>query len=48
MWRLLKKLTIEFPCDPAIPRQGTYLKKAVIQRYVHSYAHGSTAHDSEL
>ena len=48
VWRLLKKLKLELPCDPAIPLQGTYLKKAVIQRYMHSSVHSSTTHNSEL
>ena len=27
VWRFLKKLRIELPCDPAIPLLGIYLKK---------------------
>ena len=27
VWRFLKKLKIELPCDPAIPLLGIYLKK---------------------
>ena len=27
MWRLLKKLKIELPCDPVIPLLDIYLKK---------------------
>jgi hypothetical protein len=27
IWRLLKKLNIDLPCDPAIPLLGIYLKE---------------------
>ena len=35
VWRFLKKLKIELPYDPAIPRLGTYPKKPKIlfQKY---------------
>ena len=32
VWRLLKKLKIELPYDPAIPLLGIYPKKTIIQR----------------
>ena len=32
MWRLLKKLKIELPYDPAIPPLGMYLEKIIIQK----------------
>ena len=32
VWRFLKKLKIELPCDPAIPLQGIYLEKTPIQK----------------
>ena len=31
-WRVLKKLKIELPYDPAIPLLGIYLEKTVIQK----------------
>ena len=31
VWRLLKKLKIELPYDPAIPLMGIYLKKMKTQ-----------------
>ena len=32
VWRLLKKLKIELPYDPAIPLLGIYPEKAIIQK----------------
>ena len=32
VWRFLKKLKIELPCDPAIPLLGIYPEKAIIQK----------------
>ena len=32
VWRFLRKLKIELPCDPAIPLLGTYLEKTIIQK----------------
>ena len=32
VWRFLKKLKIELPCDPAIPLLGIYPKKTLIQK----------------
>ena len=32
VWRFLKKLKIELPCDPAIPLLGIYLEKSIIQK----------------
>ena len=32
VWRFLKKLKIELPCNPAIPLLGIYPDKAVIQK----------------
>ena len=31
-WRFLQKLKIELPYDPAIPLQGLYLEKTIIQK----------------
>ena len=32
VWRLLKKLGIKLPCDPAIPLLGIYPEKTIIQK----------------
>ena len=32
VWRFLKKLKIELPYDPAIPRRGIYPEKTIIQK----------------
>ena len=32
VWRVLKKLKIEIPCDPAIPLLGMYPEKTIIQK----------------
>ena len=32
VWRFLKKLKIELPCDPAIPLLGMYPEKTIIQK----------------
>ena len=32
VWRLLKKLKIELPYDPAIPLLGIYLDKTIVQK----------------
>ena len=32
VWRFLKKLKIELPCDPAIPLLGIYLEKILIRK----------------
>ena len=32
VWRFLKKLKIELPCDPAIPLLGIYPEKNIIQK----------------
>ena len=33
VWRCLKKLKIELPCDPAMPVLGIYPKKTIIQKH---------------
>ena len=30
VWRFLKKLKTELPCDPAIPLLGIYLEKTIV------------------
>ena len=32
VWRILKKLKLELPYDPAIPLLGIYLEKTIIQK----------------
>ena len=32
IWRLLKKLKIELPYDPAIPLLGIYLDQTIIEK----------------
>ena len=32
LWRFLKKLKIELPCNPSIPLLGLYPEKSVIQK----------------
>ena len=32
VWRFLKKLKIELPCDPAIPLLGIYPEKTLIRK----------------
>ena len=32
VWRVLKKLKIELPCDAAIPLLGIYPEKTIIQK----------------
>ena len=32
VWRFLKKLKIELPCDPAVPLLGIYPEKTIIQK----------------
>ena len=34
VWRFLKKLKIELPYYPAIPLQGIYSEKTIIQKYI--------------
>ena len=42
VWIFLKKLKIDLPYDPAIPRQNYNLKK-----YMHHYVHSSTIYNSQ-
>ena len=48
VWRVLKKLKIEIPHDPAIPLLGTYPKNTntLIQRYMHPNVHSSIIYNS--
>ena len=49
VWRFLKKLKIELPCDPAIPLLGIYPEKTIIQkRHMHPNVHCSTVYSSQV
>ena len=43
VWRLLKKLNTELPCDAAIPLLGRW----VSNRYLHTDVHSSTIRNSQ-
>jgi hypothetical protein len=43
IWRLLKKLAIDLPYDPAIPLLGIYQNECDI-----GYSRGSTIHNSQV
>ena len=48
VWRVLKKLKIELPYDPAIPLLGIYLEKTTIQKdTVHPNVHCNTVYNSQ-
>ena len=49
VWRFLKKLKIELPCDPAIPLLGIYPEKTKTnwKRYMHPNVHSSTIYNSQ-
>ena len=48
MWRFLRKLKIELPYNLGIPLMVTYPNKTIIQkRYIHTYVHCSTIHNSQ-
>ena len=48
VWSFHRKLNIELSNDPAIPHLGIYPDKSIIQkRYMHSYVHCSTIHNSQ-
>ena len=36
MWRFLKKLKIELPCDPTVPLLGIYREKTIISKDTYS------------
>jgi hypothetical protein len=46
IWRLLKKLNIDLPYDPAIPLLGMQLKLS--QRHLHTQVYCSTIHNSQV
>ena len=48
IWKFLRKLKIELPCDPAIPLLGIYPKKTIIPKiYIHLNVHCSTIYNSQ-
>ena len=48
VWRLLKKLKVELPYDPAIPLLGIYSEKTIIQNgYIFPSVHYSTIYNSQ-
>ena len=47
VWRFLKKLKIELPCDPAIPLPAIYPEKTILKRYMHPNIHCSTIYYSQ-
>ena len=47
VWRFLKKLKIELPYDPAIPLQGIYPEKTIIQRVMYHNVHCSSIYNSQ-
>ena len=48
IWRLLKKLKIELPYDPAIPLLGIYTEKTIIQKdNMHPNVHCNTIYNSQ-
>ena len=49
IWRFLKKLKIELPCDPAIPLLGRYPEKMKmnLKRYTHPSVHCRTIYNSQ-
>jgi hypothetical protein len=50
IWRLLKKLDIDLPFDPAIPLLGIYPKDwhRFLQRHLHTHVYCSTIHNSQV
>jgi hypothetical protein len=53
IWRLLKKLNIYLPYDPAIPLLGIYAKEIgnrhrLLQRHLHNHVYCSTIHNSQV
>jgi len=51
VWRVLKKLRIELPYDPAIALLGIYptkYKSTNSKRYMHPYVYCSIIHNSQI
>ena len=47
VWKFLKKLEIELPCDPAIPLLGIHWGNQIWKRHVHPNVHRSTVYHSQ-
>ena len=47
VWRFLKTLEIELPCDPAIPLPGIHTEETRSERHVHPSVHHSTVYNSQ-
>ena len=48
LWRFLKNLKVELPCDPAIPLLGRYLEKTLNSKwYLCPNVHGNTIYNSQ-
>ena len=48
VWRFLKKLVIQLPCDTTVPFLGIYLEKTInSRRYMYPNVHHSTIYDSQ-
>ena len=47
VWRVLKKLEIELPYDPAIPLLGIHTEETRRERDVYPNVHHSTVHNSQ-
>ena len=45
MWRLLKKLELELPYDPAIPVLGIHTEETRIERDVYANVHCSAVYN---
>jgi hypothetical protein len=52
IWRLLKKLNIDLPCDPEIPFLRLYSKECdsfeLLHRHLHTHVYCSTIHNSQV
>jgi hypothetical protein len=51
IWRLLKRLNIDLPYDPAIPILRITLgvmRFRILQRHLHTYVYYSTIHNSQV
>ena len=47
VWRFLKNLEVELPCDPAIPLLGIHTKETRSERDVYPNVHRSTVYHSQ-
>jgi hypothetical protein len=47
VWRLLKKINIDLPYDPAIPLPPERILLRLLERHLHTYVYCSTIHSSQ-